>query len=667
MVNKKNKKGFTLIEVLIYTAIMGITGTILSGVLLNATKIKGKQTAVIEVNNQLNFALQNIQRSIMDSSVIDITNSVSTSTLVLKFKDDNKNPTKFYATDGILYKKEGLNTAEPVTDSNVVVDAVNFLKVSGYSGHDSVQIDLTLRYNSLSPDSSFSKTLSSAIARVSAATFDSNLIPGTNNFYDIGISSTKWKDMYLSGSMYLTETASKLGIGTVSPSARIHNLIASRATTFSAGDGTTWHDVIIQNPNNTLNAATGIVFELNPTYHTNAGTGIAAVKSTASSDYGADMVFVTRPQSAAATEKMRITSAGNVGIGTTIPGAKLAVKDGSIHLDETNGLFFFSTDGGTVGTSVASFIGRADTAGYHVTSTDGGFASLANSFIIGSQAGPLILATTDAGSYPSGRMIIDANGRVGIGIAAPEGALHVFASGSAADTVGGGIILNRHYNGAADQRGGAIFNYYATSAAQDLLVFGVSQDTTPLNISKAKMVIGNNGNVGIGTVAPGQKLTVVGTIESTSGGFKLPDGNTLSSLSYAQLERSTYQDFPGNAWTGVVFDGMPITNGITYSGANITFTKAGVYRITLGVRNVGADVWTAVRLYGDGASKGHSGGFGSSAPNPTHVSFLANITNIATTYQVQIGRLTSATSIATPSAIAGETPPSIQVTLEKIN
>src|SRR3989338_1977298 len=33
-----------------------------------------------------------------------------------------------------------------------------------------------------------------------------------------------------------------------------------------------------------------------------------------------------------------------------------------------------------------------------------------------------------------------------------------------------------------------------------------------------------NGNVGIGTVTPAQKLSVAGIIESTSGGFKFPDG-----------------------------------------------------------------------------------------------------------------------------------------------
>jgi len=40
---------------------------------------------------------------------------------------------------------------------------------------------------------------------------------------------------------------------------------------------------------------------------------------------------------------------------------------------------------------------------------------------------------------------------------------------------------------------------------------------------------GGTGNVGIGTTTPAQKLSVVGMIESTSGGFKFPDGTTMTS------------------------------------------------------------------------------------------------------------------------------------------
>jgi len=40
-----------------------------------------------------------------------------------------------------------------------------------------------------------------------------------------------------------------------------------------------------------------------------------------------------------------------------------------------------------------------------------------------------------------------------------------------------------------------------------------------------------NGNVGIGTTAPGQKLSVAGVIESTTGGFRFPDGTSQTSAS----------------------------------------------------------------------------------------------------------------------------------------
>jgi len=204
--NIMNKnKGFTLLEVLIYTGIMAIVGNLLSGLLVFSTKIQGRQTASIEVNTQLSFALQNIQRAVIDSSLIDIENDVSTSTLVLRFKDESQNPTKIYIENDKLVKQIASNPPQPITNDSVIANKVIFLKVSGYSGHDSLQVELALSYNTTNPDYSFFRSLTSATARVSAAIFDSNLIPGSNNYYDIGLNSTKWKDMYLSGSLYASE------------------------------------------------------------------------------------------------------------------------------------------------------------------------------------------------------------------------------------------------------------------------------------------------------------------------------------------------------------------------------------------------------------------------------------------------------------------------------
>ena len=84
-----------------------------------------------------------------------------------------------------------------------------------------------------------------------------------------------------------------------------------RTTAFSASDGDTWHDVVLKQSGSATNNAVGIAFETSTSaYHKNAGTGIAAVKNGTNSDYGSDLVFITRPQSAVAQERLRITSRG---------------------------------------------------------------------------------------------------------------------------------------------------------------------------------------------------------------------------------------------------------------------------------------------------------------------------------------------------------------------
>jgi len=103
--------------------------------------------------------------------------------------------------------------------------------------------------------------------------------------------------------------------GTVHGVSKLTILPADRTTTFDASDGDTWHDVVLKQTGSAGNNAVGICFETSTSgYHKNAGTGIAAVKNGTNSDYGSDLVFITRPQSAGASEKLRISDVGALGI-----------------------------------------------------------------------------------------------------------------------------------------------------------------------------------------------------------------------------------------------------------------------------------------------------------------------------------------------------------------
>ena len=117
----------------------------------------------------------------------------------------------------------------------------------------------------------------------------------------------------------------KVGIGTQDPQGDLH-LSHGSTNNFTPGNDS-WHTMVIHNTSADDSNSTGIALEVSgEDYHGNAGTGIAAVKNGTNSDYGANLVFITRPQSAAAEERMRISDSGLVGIGINAPTANLHVK-----------------------------------------------------------------------------------------------------------------------------------------------------------------------------------------------------------------------------------------------------------------------------------------------------------------------------------------------------
>jgi len=225
-----NGRGFSFVETLIYVGIVAIVAGLLTSILTVTVKIQNQQIGSYEVGSQLNITLNYIQRLIRASSNIEIQPGTAVTELKLRSADPQKDPTliTWNPTTKQIEVKEGAANPYPITTTKVNVDALTFTKLTSYPGHDVVQIDIRMSYNTDNPNFAFSKTLSSAIARVSAATFDDNVIPGASNTYDVGQSLKPWRHGYFSGNLtvdngtlFVDSLNHRVGIGTLSPTTKL--------------------------------------------------------------------------------------------------------------------------------------------------------------------------------------------------------------------------------------------------------------------------------------------------------------------------------------------------------------------------------------------------------------------------------------------------------------
>lgn len=105
-----------------------------------------------------------------------------------------------------------------------------------------------------------------------------------------------------------------------------------------------------------------------------------------------------------------------------------------------------------------------------------------------------------------------------------------------------------------------------------------------------RMRISADGKIGIGTTSPGSPLTVNGTIESKSGGFKFPDGSSQVSASTIngayilivdEKPSGTYGgDFNSGSWVVRTLNTIKADTGsnvVSLSGNQVTLV-AGTYR-----------------------------------------------------------------------------------------
>ena len=282
----------------------------------------------------------------------------------------------------------------------------------------------------------------------------------------------------------------------------------------------------------------------------NGGTAVSStltLQSTSGAGTSDAIIFKTASQS----ERMRILTTGEVGIGTASPGANLEVKG---TLGTTN--ILINDVKGSSGSLAKLAFGLGDGS---FTTTDAAR--------IWAKPDTVSVASLNFSAYnaaaPSTAQMTLTGGNVGIGTASPGYKLEVNGSvgvGNATDNATRSITFNTSSGGSSQ------IQSITLGATNQALAF-----RTTFAVEGESMRILGNGNVGIGTTSPNSKLTIIPATTPTSvaTAIQLAIGESTNNTGY---RLNLGYEFDGGPYKGVIdaqSGGSGATLLINPSGGNV--------------------------------------------------------------------------------------------------
>ena len=233
-------------------------------------------------------------------------------------------------------------------------------------------------------------------------------------------------------------------------------------------------------------------------------TNTASIRSTMRTGYKGELQFLVKDTTL--TEAMRITSAGNVGIGTDSPSSYFSGADNLVVKQASGG------GGISIVTDTSS-----EGSLYFADGTAGG-EQYRGGVVYNHNVEKLFLISGGAT-----KATIESGGNVGIGTDSPNYPLHIESSSA--------VLLNLECTGASSfaqlsNSGGAAG---IKSTANDLILWTSTSGTERMRITNGGDVT-ITGNVGIGTPSPSAKLNISGT--GTGGAIDWTNTTATTGRSY---------------------------------------------------------------------------------------------------------------------------------------
>lgn len=335
-----------------------------------------------------------------------------------------------------------------------------------------------------------------------------NTVPGDYSGY-LQFSTNRYIGGGFDERMRITSEG-KVGIGIKVPIARLE------ISDLNIADGQSDANVHIYT-SNTAAVNIGGSLNLGGEYDSgsNAALGFARIagrkENATNGNWSGYLQFSTRRYGGGLDERMRITSEGNVGIGTVSPGYPLEVNG---HVKVGDNLYIANS----TGDQYNSFrIDGYQNALYIAAASLGGAATGTS----------IRFRTAPAATGEFDRMTIDSAGNVGIGTTAPIDILHLERDGymylvmqgkSSSSSYGTAIVMGRWISSQED------LIYFSTTTTTDWTV-GIPYNSGSANskfsigrsglIGDAKFTIDTSDNVGIGTSSPASLTEIQGGLTTT--------------------------------------------------------------------------------------------------------------------------------------------------------
>jgi len=145
------KKGFTLIEMLLYLSILSIIVIAMSSFLFLSYNSRIKATVIAEIEQQGNQTMSLITQNIRNAqSITSPSPGTASSSLTLTEYSAGVSPTIIAQSVNKLQMTEGVNPVVDITSNRVIISGLTFQNLTRASSPGTIRIQFTLNY--LNPD-----------------------------------------------------------------------------------------------------------------------------------------------------------------------------------------------------------------------------------------------------------------------------------------------------------------------------------------------------------------------------------------------------------------------------------------------------------------------------------------------------------------------------------